>query len=296
METEGRNAMSRVSVIVPTHNRAASLRDHIERVMAQTYADYEAIYVNDSSTDGTSAILTECASRYAGRLQVVNAYCGAPGPARNAGAAVARGELLLFADDDVVVPKDWVEKMVACFDRHNGAAVCGGIAPVAMSSDIERYLHYRVVGSLGKAAGQINAAPMMNFIVSRDAFNKIGGFLDAPLRAAEDWEFCRRLRSSGIDILFDPIAEVRHNYQTGMGPAQRRMREAGAAGVYIWLQHHRGAFLYTMYSLIRCVLSPFWLPFRYPMNLYALAVHMEYIFAEARLIAYLRHLSRKPVI
>lgn len=288
--------MSRVSVIVPTHNRAASLRDHIDRVMSQTFTEYEVIYVNDSSNDDTSAILAECASGYAGRLRVVNVNCGAPGPARNAGASAARGELLLFTDDDIIVPEAWVEKMAACYDRHGGAAVCGGIAPVAMSSDIERYLHHRVVGSLGKAAGDIIAAPMMNFIVSRDAFNKIGGFLDAPLRAAEDWEFCRRLRGSGVGIFFDPSVEVQHNYQSDMGPAQRRMREAGVAGVYIWLHHHRGAFLYTMYSLIRCVLCPFWIPFRYPMNLYALAVHMEYIFAEARLIAFLRHLSGKSII
>ena len=287
--------MSRVSVIVPTHNRASSLRDHIARVMAQTHSDFEVIYVNDSSTDDTTATLADCASQYP-RLQVVNANCGAPGPARNAGAAVARGELLLFTDDDVVVPEDWVDKMVASFDRHDGAAVCGDIAPVAMRSDIERYLHYRVAGSLGKTAGPIHAAPMMSFIVSREAFKKIGGFLDAPLRAAEDWEFCRRLRASGVDIVFNPSVEVQHNYQTELGPALRRMREAGSAGVYIWLQHHRGAFLYTMYSLIRCVLSPFWIPFRYPMGLYALAVHMEYIFAEARLIAYLRHLSGKSII
>ena len=288
--------MSRVSVIVPTHNRAASLREHVERVMTQTYSDYEVIYVNDSSTVDTSAILAECASRYADRLRVVNANCGAPGPARKAGASVARGELLLFTDDDVAVPNNWVEEMVECFKLHGGAAVCGGIAPAARRSDIERYLHYRILGSLGKAAGKIHAAPMMNFIVSRDAFNKVGGFLDAPLRAAEDWELCRRLRDSGVEIFFDPGVEVEHNYQSEMGPAQRRMREAGAAGVYIWLQHHRGAFLYTMYSLVRCVLSPFWIPFRYPMNLYALAVHMEYIFAEARLIAYLRHLNGKPIV
>mgnify|MGYP003547343515 CR=1 FL=1 len=288
--------MSRVSVIVPTHNRAASLRDHIERVMAQTYTDYEVIYVNDASTDESSAALAECVSQYPGRLHVVNANCGAPGPARNAGASAARGELLMFTDDDVIVPKDWVEKMVAGFDGHNGAAVCGGIAAVAMRSDVARYLHYRVVGSLGKAAGPIDAAPMMNFIVSREAFTNIGGFLDARLRAAEDWEFCRRLRNSGVDIVFDPSVEVQHNYQPDMGPAQRRMREAGAAGVYIWMQHHRGAFLYTMYSLIRCALSPFWIPFRYPIGLYALAVHMEYVFAEARLIAYLRHLSVKSII
>lgn len=100
---------------------------------------------------------------------------------------LSRGELLLFTDDDVVVPEDWVDKMVASFDRHDGAAVCGDIAPVAMRSDIERYSPLQGGGLARQTAGPIHAAPMMSFIVSREAFKKIGGFLDAPLRAAEDW-------------------------------------------------------------------------------------------------------------
>ena len=288
--------MCRVSVIVPTHNRAAFLPDHLDRVLGQTFQDYEAIYVNDSSTDETAQILSGYATRFPQRLRVVTAQCGAPGPARNAGAAAARGELLLFADDDVRVAEDWIARMVASHEVHGYAAICSGIAPGSMEKDIERYLHYRVVGSLGRIMRKIDAAPMMSFMVSRRAFEKNGGFLDTPLRAAEDWEFCRRLKASGVDIVFEPSVEVTHTYQSELGPALHRMRDAGAAGVYIWLRRHRGAFMYTAYSLLRCVVSPFWVPFRYPMNLYALAVHMEYVFAEARLLAYMRHISGKEIV
>ncbi|NUM53657.1 MAG: glycosyltransferase family 2 protein [Candidatus Hydrogenedentes bacterium] len=288
--------MCRVSVIVPTHNRAASLPAHVDRVLHQTAADYEAVYVNDSSTDDTARILDEYAARFPGRLRVVHVHAGAPGPARNAGAAIARGGLLLFTDDDVTVPDDWVARMLALYEAAGRPAVCGGVAPVSMETDVERYLHCRVAGAMGRAAGAIHAAPMMNFMVTREAFQAIGGFLDTPLRAAEDWEFCRRLRAAGFVIHYDPGVEVLHAYQRELIPAAHRMRDAGAAGVYIWLKHHRGAFLYTAYSLIRCVLSPFWIPFRYPIELYALAVHMEYVFAEARLLAYVRYLRGKPVV
>ncbi|MBM3289167.1 MAG: glycosyltransferase family 2 protein [Candidatus Hydrogenedentes bacterium] len=288
--------MCRVSVIVPTHNRAAFLPAHIERVLDQSFADYEAIYVNDSSTDDTARVLDACADKSAGRMRVVMAQCSAPGPARNAGAAVARGELLLFADDDVAVPPDWVARMVAAHDAHPDAALCGGIAPASMVNDIERYLHCRVQGALGRAEGKVRAAPMMNFLVPRAAFQQVGGFLDTPLRAAEDWEFCRRLRAAGRPIWYEPGIEVTHTYQHDLGPALHRMRDAGAAGVYVWLLHHRGALLYTTYSLVRCAVSPFWARSRYPRDLYALAVHMEYVFAEARLLAYLRHLSGKEIV
>lgn len=288
--------MCRVSVIVPTHNRAASLPENLDRVLNQTYSDYEAIYVNDSSSDDTTRILDEYAARAPNRLRVVTVECGAPGPARNAGAAIARGESLLFTDDDVRVPHDWVARMVASHESNRCAALCGGIAPVSADTDVERYLHFRVVGALGKKARRINAAPMMNFLVTRDAFQNVSGFLDAPLRAAEDWDFCHRLLDAGHAIHFDPAIEVAHAYQRELIPASHRMRDAGAAGVYIWLRRRRGAFLYTAYAMIRCVLSPFWVPFRYAFDLYALAVHMEYIFAEARLLAYIRYLRGRPIL
>jgi GT2 family glycosyltransferase len=288
--------MCRVSVIVPTHNRAASLPDHLDRVLGQTHPDYEAIYVNDSSTDGTARVLGEYAAKYPGLLRVVTTDFGAPGPARNAGAAVAGGELLLFADDDVAVPPDWIARMAALHEAHPRGAVCGGIAPASLDTDIERYQHYRMMGALGRTARDAGATPVLNFLVSREAFERAGGFPAEPLRAAEDWEFCKRLRNGGVTIRYDPSVIVTHPYVRELGPLLHRIRDTGAAGVYVWLGRHRGALLYTMYSLVRCVLSPFWAPFTYPMDLYALAVHMEYVFAEARLLAYMRHVSGKAIV
>jgi len=282
--------MRRVSVIVPTHNRATFLPAHLDRVLKQAFTthtfDYEVIYVNDSSTDATESVLQDYTARYPERLRVVHAAYGAPGPTRNAGVRTATGELLLFTDDDVMVPEHWVEGMVSHFDRHHTDALCGGVEPGSMATPVERYLHYRVQGALGRSPRTIAAAPMMNFLVTREAFDLAGGFLEDPLRAAEDWEFCYRLIKAGATITYDDAVKVTHAYQSEWEPAAQRMREAGAAGVRIWLKHHRSALLYTLYSLLRSGTAPIWAPIWYPLDLYGIALRMEKEFALARLHAY----------
>jgi len=280
--------MHRVSVIVPTHNRAAFLPAHLDCMLDQSHTNYEAIYVNDSSNDGTADVLDEYAKRYPDKLRVVSAAYGAPGPTRNAGARAASGNMFLFTDDDVLVPRNWIQGMSECFAEHRTDALCGGIAPRSMKTPIERYMHYRVQRALGKSPRSIAAAPMMNFMVTRDTFEHVGGFLEDPLRAAEDWEFCYRLTQSGAHIMYDARIEVVHTYQHDDAPAIQRMRDAGAAGVRIWRKHHRGALLYTLFSVIRSGAAPLWAPIWYPLDLYSIAVRMEFEFARARAIAYWR--------
>lgn len=281
----------RVSVVVPTHNRGETLQENIESVLDQTYADYEVIYVDDASTDATPNLLDEYARVCPQRMRTLRVGYGAPGPTRNAGVRSARGELLLFTDDDVCVPRDWVAGMVERLDRGRLDALCGGIAPYSMETAIERYLHYRVLGALGRTAGVVRAAPMMNFLIRKSVFDRVGGFSAERLAAAEDWEFCHRLTAHGVRIHYDPSVTVDHRYQSQIGPAMDRMRASGEAGVTIWLKHHPGAGMYTVYSLLRCFASPLWIPLRYPLDLYGVAIRMEFIFAMARLRAYWKHMT-----
>jgi GT2 family glycosyltransferase len=208
---------------------------------------------------------------------------------------MASGEWLLFTDDDVIVPQDWIERMLERCAAHGVTALCGGIAPYSLEHRIERYLHYRVQGALGRRAGPIKAAPMMNFLLTRSRFEAAGGFLEEPLKAAEDWEFCRRLTRDGLPIIYDPVVKVIHRYQRDAGPAIARMRDAGAAGVSVWLKGHRGAALYTAYSIARAVAAPIWIPARYPLDLFVTALHMEWVFAGARARTYLNHLQGRSV-
>src|SRR5512143_3860267 len=89
-----------VSVYLPTRNRAASLRRAIESVLAQTYADFELIVVDDGSSDGTREVL-ESVQRSDARVRAIHHSVSRGAPAsRNAAIAAAHGEWLTGLDDD----------------------------------------------------------------------------------------------------------------------------------------------------------------------------------------------------
>lgn len=100
-----------VTVIVPVYNVSAYLRAGMDSLLAQRYADWNAICVDDGSTDGCGAILDEYAARDA-RIQVVHKANGGLSSARNAGLDRATGEIVLFMDPDDVAEPDWIATLV----------------------------------------------------------------------------------------------------------------------------------------------------------------------------------------
>ncbi len=84
------------SVIIPTYNRAALLREALNSVFAQTFTDYEVIVVDDGSTDETDVVVTS----YDGHVRYFQQQNRGPGAARNLGVQHAAGEYLTFLNSD----------------------------------------------------------------------------------------------------------------------------------------------------------------------------------------------------
>jgi glycosyltransferase involved in cell wall biosynthesis len=104
--------MPTVSVIIPTYNRANYICEAIDSILAQTYADYEIIVVDDGSTDGTRQAL----QRWIDDGTICYYYQENRGEsaARNHGIRKARGQYIAFLDsDDLFLPTKF-EKQVAC--------------------------------------------------------------------------------------------------------------------------------------------------------------------------------------
>ncbi|KUL49606.1 bifunctional glycosyltransferase/CDP-glycerol:glycerophosphate glycerophosphotransferase [Streptomyces sp. NRRL S-1521] len=97
--------MSRFSVVVPAHRVQGYLRECLDSVLAQSFADVELIVVDDASPDACAAIAGEYAERDP-RVQLVRLPArSGPGPAREAGVGRATGDHLLFLDgDDLLLP------------------------------------------------------------------------------------------------------------------------------------------------------------------------------------------------
>ncbi|GMW01926.1 MAG: hypothetical protein AMXMBFR84_30620 [Candidatus Hydrogenedentota bacterium] len=276
----------RVSVIVATHNRGEILRENIESVLNQPGADFEAIYSDDASTDGTSDILAEYARSSGGRLRAVRSAGGGPGIARNTAAREAKGDFLLMTDDDVVVPSNWIEGMLALRHRSRADTLCGGFDAYSLDSKLERYLHYRAQIGFGARPHFVSAVPMMNFLISRALFEELGGFDPDISHNSEDWEFCLRLAQRGKTIYYDPGVAVRHRYQTDWDGACRRVRNPAVKGLYIRRMHGRPLFPLVAYTAAKCAASPLWAPRYFPLDLYPLAIAMEGRFFAARAKAY----------
>lgn len=100
------------SIIIPVYNVAPYLRECLDSVLAQTFGDWEAICVDDGSTDGSGAMLDEYAANDK-RFRVIHKANGGVSSARNAGLDEARGEWVAFLDGDDV----WAPWMLECVDK-----------------------------------------------------------------------------------------------------------------------------------------------------------------------------------
>lgn len=115
--------LSRVSVIIPTYNRAAVIGRTIDSVLAQTYPNIEVIVVDDGSTDDTRDVL----SRYDERVRYVYQQNSGPSAARNRGVAQSTADYIAFLDSDDIILPTKVAKQVAYLDAHPEADIvlCG---------------------------------------------------------------------------------------------------------------------------------------------------------------------------
>lgn len=97
--------MPRLSVIIPVYNVAPYLGDCIESLLAQSFADFEVLLVDDGSTDGSGAICDEFAQKDP-RVAVFHQKNGGVCSARNRGIDHAKGEFIVFVDSDDLVSED----------------------------------------------------------------------------------------------------------------------------------------------------------------------------------------------
>jgi glycosyltransferase involved in cell wall biosynthesis len=114
-----------VSIVLPTRNRVGSLHQAVESVLAQTFANWELIVVDDASTDGTAEYLATLADTD-GRVHIVRGDGTGVGAARNRGLSSASGDVVAFLDSDNTWRPEFLERCLAGMDLESGDFVyCG---------------------------------------------------------------------------------------------------------------------------------------------------------------------------
>lgn len=162
--------MPKISVIIPAYNAERYIEKCLLSLEKQTFRDFETIIVDDGSTDRTR----EIASRYA--RVVGSGENQGEGAARNLGAREASAEILAFTDADVVLPEDWLEKVLADMERHNVKCVGGGYCGAIGDSFMQRFAHLELIYRRRDMPEFVNTLVSNNFACHRDVFFESGGF------------------------------------------------------------------------------------------------------------------------
>jgi len=232
--------MPKVSVIIPTYNRAQVVGEAVDSVLAQTYRDHEVIVVDDGSTDGTGEVMHNYVARFAERVSYLRQRnVGAPA-ARNAGLRAATGEYVAFLDsDDVYLPRRLEVGAGALEDDPH----CGASYVDAQTVDAQGtvLLHSRVRRFGGPASGWILPALLRGdpiqtnaITIRRSVLDEVGLF-EEKLWSGQDtdlwWRIAKRYPMRGLPEVLVVIREFESSLSRGLGRPEDRLKRLS-----IWIE------------------------------------------------------------
>jgi peptidoglycan/xylan/chitin deacetylase (PgdA/CDA1 family) len=185
-----------ISVVVAARDAEATIEQTLDSLQAQSYADWEAVVVDDASTDATAAVVRGRAGRDE-RIRIVSGAGEGAGAARNVGASLARGSYLLSLDAD-----DWLLP----------GALAALVEPLRRDQSLAgAYCTWRRVTDDGVTISETSPAPdealfaqfartcpfsIHSCLLRRVIFEHHGGF-DPDLRTCEDWDLWQRITRTG---------------------------------------------------------------------------------------------------
>ena len=226
----------RISVVVPTHNRAPVLVRCLDALAPQG-AD-EIVVVDDGSSDETAAVIEERPLVRGIRRE----SAGGRSAAKNTGLASARGEVILFVDDDAIAEPGLIDRHRAHHAAHPEPheALLGR---VTWSPEVEvtPHMHWLENGGPMFAYGDIddpqNVSWRMLYTVNVSLKRAFLEPFDEELPIFEDTELGYRLSHRGLRLRYDPEALAYHLRSETPERTERRMEEVGAAAALLYRKH-----------------------------------------------------------
>lgn len=239
-----------VSVVICTRDRADALRQCLASLPRQTLPPREVIVVDNASRDQQ----TREVALAAGAIYLREDRPGLDF-ARNTGARRATSPIVAYTDDDVVLHRAWLERLVAAFDAPEIAAVTGLVLPAELATEAQR--HFEAHWSFGRGylrqdfdsarfaaaadgvfpAWEIGAGASMAF--RREVWGRFGYF-DERLGAgqagcSDDSEYWYRLLAHGLTCRYEPRSVAFHFH--------RRTIDALAQQIHLYMRGHAAALL-----------------------------------------------------
>ncbi|MCQ2738298.1 MAG: glycosyltransferase [archaeon] len=199
----------KLSIIIPTYNEEEYLPKLLESIKMQDFTDYEVIVADANSKDNTRKIATDYGAK------VVDG--GLPGVGRNAGARVAKGDLLLFLDSDLELTPNYINNVIEEFEEKNLGIAITQMTPLSEKKkdkilhDLANWFMISVENIKPHGAG------CYGMISKRSLHEKCNGF-DENLDFGEDTDYIERLAE---------LEEFKVLRNAKVGVSTRRLEEEG---------------------------------------------------------------------
>lgn len=199
--------MPKISVIIPTCNRARFLRAAVESVLQQTFQDFEIIVVDDASTDETPALMSGFADRRIRYLRHESKQ--GQGATRNAGIRAARGEYVALLDDDDEWLPSKLAKQAALLDGlppQVGLIYTGFVRIDAESKTVVAEVMPTERGDVSRAlCGGNRIGTCSTVLMRRSCFDK-AGYFDETLASGADYDMWLRIsRFYHFEFVNEPL-------------------------------------------------------------------------------------------
>jgi GT2 family glycosyltransferase len=239
-----------VSVIVPTHNRPDRISECLHSLLSLDYPHYEVIIVDNAPSSNATADFIHKHYRDVPRVRYVREDRPGPSFARNCGMMVARGKILAFPDDDVVVDRYWLVELVKAFSLFEDVAcVTGLVLPLKLETAaqfwFEEYggfskgfnrrifdmkenhpktlLHPYSAGSFGTGASMAFKAAFLRSIGGFDP--AFGG--NSAVKCGEDIVAFFQVITKDYKLVYEPAAILYHLHRRGYTALQKQMYNYG---------------------------------------------------------------------
>lgn len=244
--------MNSLSVVIPTKDRADALARTLDALEAQRTGDAtrEAIVIDNGSSDGTVEQVRRRAQASKLPMRLLEQPDGGPAAARNAGAEVASGDVLLFLGDDTEPADDRLLGAHLALHAARPEPTYGVLGRITWNPrhPVTPFMRWLENGGPQFHYGELNAGPVdatsyfysSHASVKRSLFEQVGGFdVRFPSAAVEDTELGVRLAGAGLELDYHPELLVLHDHPTTPTQSLRRSVAVGRSAA-LYNQLHPG--------------------------------------------------------